>query len=136
MFWMILSGFPLIFCLFCSVSDGKSCFRVRKSTLTSERHTEHPFAGRNKQQVTFLRNKRLLIGVVFLFHFRLQMFNIVVFYYWALNFLSWERIKNCLYMSPILIWNSSSLLFTDHWGHRGQCSFFGLLLALKSLLTE
>ena len=28
---MILSGFPLIFCLFCSVSDGKSCFNVRKS---------------------------------------------------------------------------------------------------------
>ena len=33
---MILSGFPLIFCLFCSVSDGKSCFSIRKSISTSD----------------------------------------------------------------------------------------------------
>ena len=33
--------------LFCSVSDGKSCFSVRKSISTSKRHAEHPFAGRN-----------------------------------------------------------------------------------------
>ena len=52
MFCMILSGFPLIFCLFCSVSDGKSCFSVRKSISTSERQAEHPFAGRNTQQRT------------------------------------------------------------------------------------
>ena len=48
-FCMILSGFPLIFCLFCSVSDRKSCFSVRKSISTSERRTEHPFAGQNSQ---------------------------------------------------------------------------------------
>ena len=47
---MILCGFPLIFCLFCSVSDGKSCFSIRKSILTSKRRAEHPFAGRNTQQ--------------------------------------------------------------------------------------
>ena len=36
--------------LFCWVSDGKSCFSVRKPILTSERHTEHLFAGQNIQQ--------------------------------------------------------------------------------------
>ena len=50
MFCIILSGFPLISCLFCFVSDGKSCFSVRKSILTSKRHAEHLFAGRNTQQ--------------------------------------------------------------------------------------
>ena len=29
---MILSSFPLIFCLFCSVSDGKSCVSVDQQT--------------------------------------------------------------------------------------------------------
>ena len=48
---MILSGFPLISCLFCSFSDGKSCFSVRKSISTSEGCTEHPFAGQNTQQL-------------------------------------------------------------------------------------
>ena len=38
-----------IFCLFCSVSDGKSCFIVRKSISTSKRCAEHPFAGQNTQ---------------------------------------------------------------------------------------
>ena len=37
------------FFLFCSISDGKCCFSVRKSILTSERHAEHPFAGQNTQ---------------------------------------------------------------------------------------
>ena len=50
MFCMILSDFPLIFCLFCCISDGKSCFSVRKSILTSKPHAEHPFAGWNTQQ--------------------------------------------------------------------------------------
>ena len=36
-------GFPLIFCLFCSASDGKSCFSVRKSISTSKQHAEHPY---------------------------------------------------------------------------------------------
>ena len=48
---MILSSFPLIFCLFCSVIDGKSCYSIRKSISTSERRAEHPFAGRNTQQL-------------------------------------------------------------------------------------
>ena len=39
------------FCLFCSVSDGKSCFCVRKSISTSQRRAEHPFAGRNTQHL-------------------------------------------------------------------------------------
>ena len=51
MFCMILSGFLLFFCLFCPVSDGKCCFHVRKSILTSKRRAEHPFAGRNTQQL-------------------------------------------------------------------------------------
>ena len=50
---MILSGFPLIFCLSCSVSDGKSCLSVRNTISTSERHAEHPFAGRNTQHLVF-----------------------------------------------------------------------------------
>ena len=50
-FCMILSGFLLFFCLFCSVSDGKSFFSVRKSISTSEWHAEHPFTGRNTQQM-------------------------------------------------------------------------------------
>ena len=40
------------FFLFCSVSDGKSCFSVRKSISTSERRAEHPFANQNTQQYT------------------------------------------------------------------------------------
>ena len=36
--------------LFCSVSDGKSCFSIRKSISTSKRHGEHPFASQNTQQ--------------------------------------------------------------------------------------
>ena len=40
------------FCLFHSVSDGKSCFSIRKSISTSEWRAEHPFAGRNTQQLT------------------------------------------------------------------------------------
>ena len=48
-FCMILSGFLLFFCLFCSVSDGKSCFSVRKFISTSEQCAEHPFAGQNTQ---------------------------------------------------------------------------------------
>ena len=50
-FCMILSGFPLIFYLLSSVSDGKSCFSIRKSILTSARHAEHLFAGQNTQQI-------------------------------------------------------------------------------------
>ena len=34
-----------IFCLLCSVNDGKCCFSNRKYILTSERRVEHPFAG-------------------------------------------------------------------------------------------
>ena len=49
---MILCGIPLIFCLFCSASDGKSCFSIRKSILTREWCAEHPFAGQNTQQIT------------------------------------------------------------------------------------
>ena len=45
---MILSSFPLTFCLFCSVSDRKSCFSIKKSILTSEWRAEHPFAGQNR----------------------------------------------------------------------------------------
>ena len=41
---------PLIFCLFCSISGGKSCFSVRKSISISERHAKHLFAGRKTQQ--------------------------------------------------------------------------------------
>ena len=37
-------------CLFFSVSNGKSCFSIRKLILTSEWHAEHPFAGWNTQQ--------------------------------------------------------------------------------------
>ena len=53
MFCMILSSFPLIFCVFCSVSDGKvkSSFSVRKSISTSEQRAEHLFAGRNTQHL-------------------------------------------------------------------------------------
>ena len=40
MICMNLSGFPLIFCLFCSISDRKSCFSIRKSILTNERCAE------------------------------------------------------------------------------------------------
>ena len=40
----------LIFCLFCSVSDEKSCFSVRKSIFTSERRAEHPFAGTDRSR--------------------------------------------------------------------------------------
>ena len=50
MFCMIWSGFPLIFCLFCSVSDRQNCFSIRKSILTSERCAEQLFAGQNTQQ--------------------------------------------------------------------------------------
>ena len=57
MFCMILSSFPLIFCLFCSVSDGKGCFSIRKSISTSKRCVEHPFAGWNTQHTrAFLPN--------------------------------------------------------------------------------
>ena len=52
MFCMILCGFPLIFCLFCSVSEGKSCFSIRKPISTSVQCAEHPFAGRNTQHST------------------------------------------------------------------------------------
>ena len=38
-----------VVCLFCSVSDRKSSFSVRKSILTSKRHAEHPFACQNTQ---------------------------------------------------------------------------------------
>ena len=38
-----------IFSLFCSVSDGKSCFSIKKFILTSKRHAEHLFAGQNTQ---------------------------------------------------------------------------------------
>ena len=41
MFCMILSGFPLIFCSFISISDGKSCFSVKKCISTSKRRAEH-----------------------------------------------------------------------------------------------
>ena len=51
MFCMILSGFPLIFWFFCSVSDGKSCFTFRKSISTSKLHAKHPFTGQNTQQI-------------------------------------------------------------------------------------
>ena len=37
MFCMILSSFLLFFCLFCSVSDGNSCFSVKKLISISER---------------------------------------------------------------------------------------------------
>ena len=47
----ILSGFPLNFCLFCSLSDGKSCFSIRKSILTNKQGAEHPFAGHNTQHL-------------------------------------------------------------------------------------
>ena len=40
---MILSSFVLL------VME-KSCFSVRKSISTNERHVEHPFAGQNTQQ--------------------------------------------------------------------------------------
>ena len=53
MFCMILSGFPSIFCLFCSVSDRKRCFSVRKSISTNERRAEHPFPGQNTQKMNY-----------------------------------------------------------------------------------
>ena len=65
---MILRGFLLFSCLFCSVSDGKSCFSVRKSISTSKRHAEHPFASRNIQQTCVFEkisssgtNKKLML---------------------------------------------------------------------------
>ena len=42
---MFLCGFPF----FCSLSDRKSV--LAKLILTSERHAEHPFSGRNTQQL-------------------------------------------------------------------------------------
>ena len=33
-------------------NHSKSCFSVKKLNLTSERHVEHPFAGRNTQQMS------------------------------------------------------------------------------------
>ena len=46
----LFANFKVIKCLFCSVSDGKSGFSVRKSISTSEQCAEHPFAGLNTQQ--------------------------------------------------------------------------------------
>ena len=37
-------------CLYCSVSDWKSCFSIRKSISTSEQRAVHQFAGQNTQQ--------------------------------------------------------------------------------------
>ena len=39
--------------LFCSVSDIKSCFSVKKLISTSQWHAEHPFAGQNTQHTFF-----------------------------------------------------------------------------------
>ena len=39
-----------LFSLFCSVSDGKSFFSVKKIISTSKWHVEHPYAGGNTQQ--------------------------------------------------------------------------------------
>ena len=58
---MILSGFPLIFCLFCSVSDRKSCSSVWKLISTSERHAEHLLAGQNTQQPNHLHLRSKII---------------------------------------------------------------------------
>ena len=37
--------------LYNTVSDGKSCFSVKKLISTSEQRAEHPFAGRNTQHI-------------------------------------------------------------------------------------
>ena len=38
--------------LFCYITDGKSCFSIRKSISTSERRAVHPFAGGNTQHAS------------------------------------------------------------------------------------
>ena len=50
--------------LICSVSDGKSCFSVRKSILTSKRRAEHPFAGQNTQHMLAADACKNLICIV------------------------------------------------------------------------
>ena len=42
---------PVMRTLFSFVCDYKSCFSIKKLILASERHAEHPFAGRNTQQM-------------------------------------------------------------------------------------
>ena len=44
--------------------DLKSCFRVKKMISTSERRAEHPFAGRNTQQLTFSPFLRLPVKCI------------------------------------------------------------------------
>ena len=63
MFHMILSSFHLISCLFCSISDGKSCFSVRESIWTREWHAENPFAGRNTQHLSQKTNFVSVINI-------------------------------------------------------------------------
>ena len=51
-----------VVCLFCSVSDRKSSFSVRKSILTSKRHAKHPFTGQNTQQLGHIWLKCHCVG--------------------------------------------------------------------------
>ena len=90
---MILSSFPLIFYLFCSISDGKSCFSIRKSISTSEQHVEHPFAGRNTQQKPFF----LSFFLSFFFHF---------FFFFFFFFLLFSY---CFFTSSVCLFLSSFL---------------------------
>ena len=76
MFYMILSSFPSVFFI-CSVSDGKSCFSVRKSISTSKRRVEHPFAGRNTQQTQFKFTKKSKFKKLNFFRFWMTLLVIV-----------------------------------------------------------
>ena len=52
-----MTCFFVIFAFFINFKteiDGKICFSIKKIISTREQHAEHPFAGRNTQQMALL----------------------------------------------------------------------------------
>ena len=142
-FWLVNLSFIACFCagflsflfyLFCSVSDWKSCFSIKKMISTSERHAEHTFAGRNTQHRFFssgfvqgnTQRKRSYIQSMVL--------QIHAFYNWDLELVQKNlplNLQSQLLETLLCRLNFSQKsyngiihpLIGDFWGRVGICSF-------------
>ena len=95
-----------LFSLFCFVSDGKSCFGFEKLILTSKRRAEHPFTGRNTQQMSFFQ--------YIFFSVCLLCFDSTLFLSLSLLYLCFcicLHDMKCVCFYVLLNWNRSSFIY-------------------------